>query len=52
MPKHEGPDLLEDRDVPKYDYISFMQNMMDRGSDGQPQPDIGQKKLSLANGGH
>ncbi|KAL1957747.1 hypothetical protein VTO42DRAFT_5590 [Malbranchea cinnamomea] len=33
MPKHEGPDLLEDRDLPKYDYITFMQNMMDHGED-------------------
>ncbi|GAM36113.1 alpha-actinin [Talaromyces pinophilus] len=29
MPKHEGPDLLEDRDLPKYDYITFMERMMD-----------------------
>lgn len=29
MPKHEGPDLLEDRDLPKYDYITFMEKMMD-----------------------
>lgn len=31
MPKHDGPDMLEDRDVPKYDYISFMGDMMDSG---------------------
>ena len=29
MPAHRGPDLQEDRDLPKYDYISFMENMMD-----------------------
>ncbi|PGH12283.1 hypothetical protein AJ79_04349 [Helicocarpus griseus UAMH5409] len=34
MPVHEGPDLLEDRDVPKYDYITFMEKMMDEGGDG------------------
>lgn len=29
MPQHEGPDLMEDREVPKYDYITFMEKMMD-----------------------
>ena len=29
MPQHEGPDLLEDRDLAKYDYISFMEKMME-----------------------
>lgn len=28
MPSHKGPDLQEDRDLPKYDYISFMSGMM------------------------
>ncbi|KZZ89064.1 Calponin-domain containing protein [Ascosphaera apis ARSEF 7405] len=28
MPEHVGPDLAEDRDLPKYDYITFMRNMM------------------------
>ena len=28
MPEHRGPDLEADRDVPKYDYISFMQGMI------------------------
>ncbi|KAK2750413.1 hypothetical protein FQN57_003893 [Myotisia sp. PD_48] len=28
MPKHEGPDLLEDRDLPKYDYMTFMEEMV------------------------
>lgn len=27
MPEHRGPDMQEDRDLPKYDYISFMENM-------------------------
>lgn len=27
MPKHQGPDLLEDRDLEKYDYVTFMENM-------------------------
>ncbi|KAL8894008.1 MAG: hypothetical protein Q9192_004709 [Flavoplaca navasiana] len=27
MPEHKGPDMQEDRHLPKYDYISFMGNM-------------------------
>lgn len=27
MPTHDGPDLLEDRELAKYDYISFMEKM-------------------------
>ena len=27
MPVHKGPDLLEDRHLPKYDYVSFMEKM-------------------------
>lgn len=27
MPGHHGPDLLEDRELPKYDYVSFMERM-------------------------
>lgn len=27
MPKHKGPDLQEDRNLPKFDYISFMEKM-------------------------
>ncbi|KAJ5573906.1 uncharacterized protein N7459_008333 [Penicillium hispanicum] len=29
MPQHEGPDMLEDRDLAKFDYISFMQKMIE-----------------------
>jgi len=28
MPEHKGPDLQEDRDLPKYDYIAFMERYM------------------------
>lgn len=31
MPEHRGPDLQEDRDVPKYDYISFMEKYIASG---------------------
>ncbi|OCL07310.1 alpha-actinin-2 [Glonium stellatum] len=28
MPEHKGPDLQEDRDIPKFDYITYMENFM------------------------
>ncbi|KAF2208620.1 hypothetical protein CERZMDRAFT_70843 [Cercospora zeae-maydis SCOH1-5] len=28
MPLHSGPDLKEDRDLPKYDYVSFMERYL------------------------
>jgi hypothetical protein len=28
IPRHRGPDLAKDRDVPQYDYISFMEKLM------------------------
>jgi hypothetical protein len=28
MPKHTGPDMEADRQLPKYDYISFMERMV------------------------
>ena len=27
MPPHKGPDLQEDRHLPKFDYIGFMENI-------------------------
>lgn len=33
MPAHKGPDLQQDRDLPKYDYISFMDKYL-HGGDG------------------
>lgn len=32
MPTHNGPDLLEDRELAKYDYISFMEKMREVGN--------------------
>lgn len=29
MPQHDGPDMLEDRDLQKFDYISFMNKMIE-----------------------
>ncbi|KAG2416076.1 hypothetical protein HFD88_007268 [Aspergillus terreus] len=43
MPKHQGPVKTQDRDVPQYDYISFMGKMMadedsdDASTNGQGQ---------------
>ena len=35
MPSHKGPDLQEDRHLPKYDYVSFMEKMtLGDGGDG------------------
>jgi len=38
MPEHRGPDLQEDRDLPKYDYVTFMQKFVNeadqRGANG------------------
>lgn len=28
MPQHKGPDMQEDRDLAKYDYITYMQRYM------------------------
>ncbi|KAF2114797.1 alpha-actin-like proteinin [Lophiotrema nucula] len=37
MPEHKGPDLQEDRNIPKFDYISYMERYMGgaNGSNGQ-----------------
>jgi Ca2+-binding EF-hand superfamily protein len=39
MPAHRGPDLKEDRDLPKYDYVAFMERYLGgngvRGGDSQ-----------------
>jgi len=29
MPEHKGPDLLGDRGMSKYDYVSFMERYLD-----------------------
>ena len=36
MPEHKGPDTAEDRGMPQYDYISFMEKMIndERGREG------------------
>lgn len=34
MPQHRGPDLKEDRDLPKYDYVSFMNKYLGNKANG------------------
>ena len=37
MPEHRGPDLQEDRDMPKFDYVTFMEkfvNSQQQGANG------------------
>ena len=35
MPMHKGPDLQQDRDLPKYDYSAFMERFMGSQSNGR-----------------
>ncbi|KAJ4200749.1 alpha-actinin [Fusarium falciforme] len=35
MPEHNGPDMSEDRGMPQYDYISFMEKLINDQQDGQ-----------------
>ncbi|KAI1331131.1 calponin homology domain-containing protein [Xylariaceae sp. FL0255] len=45
VPEHKGPDMAEDRGVPQYDYISFMDKLM--GSDnGSALSDITNGRIS------
>ncbi|WPH02079.1 alpha-actinin-2 [Acrodontium crateriforme] len=39
MPAHKGPDLQEDRDLPKYDYVGYMENFVNGG--GLPNDENG-----------
>ncbi|KIW27571.1 uncharacterized protein PV07_07300 [Cladophialophora immunda] len=46
MPEHTGPDMEADRDVPKYDYITFMQGMIGDGHHDAGQSDDGRDNRS------
>ena len=35
MPVHRGPDMQQDRDLPKYDYRAFMERFMGPGTNGK-----------------
>jgi Ca2+-binding EF-hand superfamily protein len=45
MPEHKGPDLQEDRDLPKYDYITYMERYMNAKREEQ------QREEQQVNGG-
>lgn len=42
MPEHAGIELQEDRDLPKYDYVKFMEGLIDarenHGANGRLSP--------------
>lgn len=38
MPAHKGPDMSEDRGLPQYDYISFMEKLINEEQEGQNEP--------------
>lgn len=48
IPVHKGPDLQEDRGMPQYDYMKFMETMMSAQNDGQD--DHGGVLKELSNG--
>ncbi|KAL8958235.1 MAG: hypothetical protein Q9183_005877, partial [Haloplaca sp. 2 TL-2023] len=50
MPQHKGPDLQEDRHLPKYDYISFMENMTNNAAERQPDGVAGESSVGKGNG--
>ena len=53
MPKHTGPDMESDRQLPKYDYISFMDGMIgnEKQEDVRPANGLGKEnKAFRANG--
>ncbi|KAI7540876.1 hypothetical protein KC343_g16630, partial [Hortaea werneckii] len=37
MPTHRGPDLQEDRELPKYDYVRFMETFIGGGRSPERQ---------------
>ena len=47
MPKHKGPDLEVDRELPKYDYIGFMEKVA--GGGDTPRDHEDKKARSGAN---
>jgi hypothetical protein len=50
MPMHQGPDLLEDREIPKYDYISFMQNMIEDNKEQHSHSGSSHRDCASTNG--
>ena len=50
MPQHKGPDLQEERHLPKYDYISFMENMTQKAAAGPPNGLAGESSVGKGDG--
>lgn len=50
MPEHQGPNLLEDREIPRYDYITFMERMMNNGEGEEESLDEDSHKAAAMNG--
>ncbi|PGH13531.1 hypothetical protein AJ80_06281 [Polytolypa hystricis UAMH7299] len=50
MPKHDGPNLLEDRDLPRFDYITFMEKMMNPDGAENNQAPVGSHQADALNG--
>ncbi|CAI6333938.1 unnamed protein product [Periconia digitata] len=48
MPEHKGPDMQEDRDLPKFDYITYMQRYM--GGNASAAAAAGDDSNGLTNG--
>ncbi len=49
MPEHSGPDMQADRDLAKYDYIKFMERLIDEpGSNGHPSMNGRSSRLSIS----
>ncbi|KAL9112847.1 MAG: hypothetical protein Q9227_002924 [Pyrenula ochraceoflavens] len=42
MPQHNGPDMKEDRDVRKFDYVRFMEGML---GENEKAPNVSPKKM-------
>ncbi|KAH6888582.1 calponin homology domain-containing protein [Thelonectria olida] len=55
MPAHKGPDMSEDRGMPQFDYISFMENMINDPRNGQNDAkgsDVLQDRTNIEPEGH
>ena len=47
MPPHRGPDLQEDRNLPKFDYISFMEKMtLDENEEAEKVEELKARQLN------
>ena len=53
MPKHTGPDMEVDRQLPKYDYISFMDGMIgnEKPKDSKLVNGVGKEGKALQSNG-